>query len=256
MIENMAREKIVIGNWKMNCIIPDAIRLVTEIRNYLPGKNEAVVAVAPPFVALNSVSIALSESNIKIAAQNCGWDDFGAFTGEVSPPMLKDIGVTYVILGHSERREYFGETNLGINRRISAAVENELTPVVCVGETLKEYEANKTFDVVETQVRECFKSFQTYQLESVIIAYEPVWAIGTGKSATPDDAERVHKKIREVFADMFGGVLADKTLIIYGGSVNDETAKDLLSMENVDGALVGGASLKAESFAKIVNACG
>ncbi|MFH1728023.1 MAG: triose-phosphate isomerase [Pseudomonadota bacterium] len=248
----MKREPIIAGNWKMNCTIPEAIKLVANLKATLSGKANATVIVAPSYIALNSVGIALAETNIKVASQNMGWEESGAFTGEVSPPMLKDIGVEYVILGHSERRQYFCETNDTINKKIHACLEFDLIPIVCVGETLEEYEQNKTFEVVEVQIRECFKALQAFQLDKIVIAYEPVWAIGTGKSATPDDAERVHAFIRQIYGDMFGSVLADKTRILYGGSVKDTNAKDLLSMENVDGALVGGASLNPDSFAKIV----
>jgi triosephosphate isomerase len=246
------KEPIIIGNWKMNMVIPDALKLVTALKNKLSGKHDAEVVVAPPFIALNSVYIALTDSNVKLAAQNVAFADKGAYTGEISAKMLAVVGCEYAIIGHSERRRYFSETNKDCNKKIAHCFEEGLTPIYCVGETLTEREAHKTLDVIELQLREGLTGFKVHEIENVVIAYEPVWAIGTGKPALTNDAESVHSFIREIAASMFGGVIADKVRIIYGGSVDEENISSFMREKNVNGALVGGASLVADRFARIV----
>jgi triosephosphate isomerase len=244
------RRLLIAGNWKMHKTVPEALELVRELKERLKGVNDRDVLVCPPFTALYPVGKELEGSSIKLGAQNMFYEREGAFTGEISPVMLKDAGCEYVILGHSERRKIFGETDELINRKVLSAAENGLIPILCVGETLEEREAGRTKEVVGRQVREGLKGFPA-EVE-LVIAYEPVWAIGTGRSATPEMAQEVHKFIREVLTELFGQKKAGKTRILYGGSVKPENAKSLLEMEEIDGALVGGASLKAESFEKIV----
>jgi triosephosphate isomerase len=246
------RRKIIIGNWKMNKTVTDTIRMITELKGTLSGKQDADVVVAPPFVALSAAEIAAQGTPIQIAAQNVHFEESGAFTGEVSPPMLADVGCKYVILGHSERRAYFGETDALINKKVRAALENELTPVLCVGETKAQRAGGKTFDVVETQLREGLRGVTDADARQVVIAYEPVWAIGTGETATPATAQEVHNFIREKLAVIFRKDLAPEIRIIYGGSVHKNNIKDLMAQPDIDGGLVGGASLDAKGFSEIV----
>jgi triosephosphate isomerase len=230
----------------------EAAALVKELRDRV--KTQAQVAVAPPFTALAAVKTALRGSSIELFAQNCHHEKQGAFTGEVSAPMLAEIGCEGVILGHSERRQYFGETDEGVNRKIRAALETQLHPIVCVGETLQEREANRTWEVVSRQVRGVFAGLGPEQIGRCTVAYEPVWAIGTGKTATTAQAQEVHGQIRGLLRDLAGARIADAVRIQYGGSVKPENAAELLGQPDIDGALVGGASLKAEDFARIIAA--
>ena len=246
------RKPIIVGNWKLNHSIDDAVKLVTELKRELCDITEVDIVVCPVFTALSVVLDVLLESNIAVGAQNLYWEDSGAFTGEVSAPMLKHIGVEYAIIGHSERRQYFGETNETVNKKIKAALKHNLIPIVCVGENLKEREANKTFDVVKNHCQEGLKNFTAEEIKKVIIAYEPVWAIGTGKNATAKEAEEVHKFIRELLRKMYNEEVSANVRIQYGGSVNSDNIKELMAEPDVDGALVGGASLKSDSFVKIV----
>jgi triosephosphate isomerase len=246
------RRLLIAGNWKMHKTVPEALELVRELKERLKEVNDRDILVCPPFTALYPVGKELEGSSIKLGAQNMFYERKGAFTGEISPVMLKDAGCEYVILGHSERRKIFGETDELINRKVLSAAGNGLTPILCVGETLEEREAGRTKEVVGRQVRKGLKGFPAEA--ELVIAYEPVWAIGTGRSATPEMAQEVHKFIREVLTELFGQEKAGKTRILYGGSVKPENAKSLLEMEEIDGALVGGASLKADSFEKIVKA--
>jgi triosephosphate isomerase len=246
----MARRKFVCGNWKMHKTSAEAVVLVRELRQRL--NTQIQVAVAPPFTALSRVKEALVGSSIQIFAQNCHPEKQGAFTGEVSAPMLKELGCDGVILGHSERRQYFGETDEGVNRKLKAVLEAQLHPVVCVGETLEEREGNRTWEVVSRQVRGAFAGISGEQIGRCTLAYEPVWAIGTGKVATTAQAQEVHGQIRGLLRELGGAQVADAVRIQYGGSVKPDNATDLLSQPDIDGALVGGASLKADDFAKIV----
>jgi triosephosphate isomerase len=246
------RKKIIIGNWKMNKTVTETIRMITELKGALSGKQEIDVVVAPPFVALSAAEIAAQGTPIEVAAQNVHFEESGAFTGEVSPPMLLDVGCKYALVGHSERRTLFGETDAMINRKVRALIENELIPVLCVGETKAQRVAGKTFEVVETQLREGLRGVADGEAARVIVAYEPVWAIGTGETATPAIAQEVHHFIREKLASLFRKDLAWEIRVIYGGSVNRDNIKDLMAQPDIDGGLVGGASLDAKGFSEIV----
>ena len=248
----MGRTPFIAGNWKMNKTVAEAVELVRDLKASLSGVQGVEVAVAPPFTALYAVSKELKDSSICLAAQNLFWEEKGAYTGEVSPVMLKELGCHYVIIGHSERRQFFGETDGTVNRKIKAAMTHGLKPIFCVGETLNEREGGKTFSVLERQVEGGLENLSAKEIESLVIAYEPVWAIGTGKTATPQQAEEVHRFIREKLAKTVSRPFADSVRIQYGGSVTPENVKGLMSQENIDGALVGGASLKQETFSKIV----
>ncbi len=251
----MARRCFIAGNWKMNKTVTESLALVRELRGVLSQVRDRVeIAVAPPFTALHPVAKALEDSNIAVAAQNCHPEASGAFTGEVSAPMLKELGCSYVILGHSERRQLFGETDAGVNRKTAAALKAGLLPIVCVGETLAEREANRTLEVVSTQVKGCLSGFGAAEGARFVIAYEPVWAIGTGKVATTQQAQEVHAHIRELLSQQWGRETAAQVRIQYGGSVKPDNAAELLAQPDIDGALVGGASLKAADFAAIVKA--
>ena len=246
------RTPIIAGNWKLNKTISKAVALTTELRNLVAGSKGVEIVVAPPFTALDAVSNVVKGSNIRLAAQDVYWEDSGAFTGEVSAPMLKDIGCDYVIIGHSERRQYFAETNKTVNQKVQAALSHNLKPILCVGELLEEREAGHTEKVVESHVTGGIKGLTETELLSCVIAYEPVWAIGTGKTATPDQAQDVHKYIRDLITNTYSKDVASQICIQYGGSVKPENAAELMVQPDVDGALVGGASLNAESFSQIV----
>lgn len=251
------RKIIIAGNWKMFKTSTEAIDLVTALKREVSSVEEVDVVVCPPFTALADVQDVVNETNVGLGAQNLYWEDSGAFTGEVSAPMIKAAGAQYVIIGHSERRQFFGETDATVNKKIWAAFKHGLTPIVCVGETLAQREAGKTFDVIKTQCDGSFAKLSAADMEKLIIAYEPVWAIGTGKTATPEQAQEVHKFVRGWMAQTFGGETAAKVRIQYGGSVKPENTKELMSQPDIDGALVGGASLKSDSFSAIIkNSCG
>lgn len=246
------RQPLIAGNWKMNNNDAESVELVSKLREMISGVKEVEVVVAPPYTALGSVAEVIKDSNISLSAQNMFWEEKGAFTGEISPSMLKDIGCQYTIIGHSERRQYFGETNETVNKRLKAALKASLIPIVCIGETLEEREAAKTLAVIEQQLREGLNNLSSDEMEQVVIAYEPVWAIGTGKTATQQQAQEVHHFIRKVIDQIFGGGVAEETRILYGGSVNPDNIDQLMAQKDIDGALVGGASLQADSFTRIV----
>jgi triosephosphate isomerase len=246
----MARRKFVCGNWKMHKTSAEAVALVRELKEKL--KTQAQVAVAPPFTALAAVKKELQGSPVQLFGQNCHHEKQGAYTGEVSAPMLAEVGCDGVIIGHSERRQYFGETDEGVNRKIRAALDAKLHPIVCVGETLQEREASRTWEVVSRQVRGAFAGLGGEQIGRCTLAYEPVWAIGTGKTATTAQAQEVHAQIRALLRELAGAPVAEAVRIQYGGSVKPENAADLLGQADIDGALVGGASLKADDFARII----
>jgi triosephosphate isomerase len=248
----MGRLPFMAGNWKMNKTTGEAINLVRELKTAISGVKGVEVAVAPPFTALYAVCKELEGSSIRLAAQNLYWEEKGAFTGEVSPLMLKEVGCHYVIIGHSERRQFFGETDETVNRRIKAALAQGLKVIFCIGEILKEREEGKTFSVIERQVEDGLKNLSDKEIKNMVIAYEPVWAIGTGKTATPGQAEEVHRFIRGKIEKLYSREVSEEIRIQYGGSVTPENIKGLMEQANIDGALVGGASLKAESFSKIV----
>jgi triosephosphate isomerase len=246
------RTPIIAGNWKMNTVVEDAKALVQALKPRVQDVKKVEIVVCPPFTSLVAVAEVLKGSNIGLGAQNLYWEKSGAFTGEVSAPMLKALGCTYVIIGHSERRTYFHETDETVNKKIFAALTEGLKPIVCVGETLGEREKGETFTVIKRQVTNGLARLSAEQMKTVVIAYEPVWAIGTGKTATPEQAQEVHAFIRKLLTEMFGKTTADATRIQYGGSVNASNATTLMNQPDIDGALVGGASLKADSFEKIV----
>ncbi len=251
------RKKIVAGNWKMNKTASEAKALIAGIRKETgDGAGAVEVVVCPPFTALESAAAALAGSQIALGAQNMHAEDSGAFTGEVSAAMLVALGVRYVILGHSERRTLFGETDAIVNQKTRAAIQAGLVPIVCVGETLQEREAGKMADVVSTQVKGSLAGVTGDELKAgkLVIAYEPVWAIGTGKTASKEQAQEVHALIRRVLAEMTCGTAAETVRIQYGGSMKPENAAELLAMPDIDGGLIGGAALKADSFAAIINA--
>jgi len=246
------RKIIIAGNWKMNKDNREAVELVNLLKREVSDITDVEIIVCPPFIALSDVKDVLTDSNIAIGAQNCYWEEAGAFTGEISPVMLKGLEIPYVIIGHSERRQFFGETDETVNKRVRAALNHGLTPIVCVGENLDQREADQAFDVIKTQVENGLQGFSAEEAQKMILAYEPVWAIGTGKTATPDQAQEVHKYIRGLLNKIFGQAAADAIRIQYGGSVKPENAGELLSQPDIDGALVGGASLKVEDFSAII----
>ncbi|MDD5680264.1 MAG: triose-phosphate isomerase [Candidatus Omnitrophica bacterium] len=246
------RRVIIAGNWKMYKTIAEAIELVNGLKRELSDIDNVDIVVVPPYTALSEVSDMVVNSNIELGAQDVYWEKEGAFTGEVSPVMLKDAGVKYVVIGHSERRTYFYETNETVNKKVKASLGAGLLPIMCVGERLEEREKNLTFKVIKDHVENGLKGLSAEEIINVIIAYEPVWAIGTGKTATPQQAEEVHAYIRKLLRDMYGEDAAEEVRIQYGGSVKPENIKDLINQKNIDGALVGGASLKVEQFVPIV----
>jgi len=243
---------IIAGNWKLNKTPHEPILLVSELKREIVDVEGVDIVLCPPFTALADVADALTDTNIALGAQNVFWEDAGAFTGEISAPMLKDLGVTYVIIGHSERRQYFHETNETVNKRLRAALKHGLVPIVCVGENLAQRESNKTFDVIKDHCEGSLSGLSAEEMGKVVLAYEPVWAIGTGKTATPQQAQEVHVFIRQLLGKMFGEETAGSVRIQYGGSVTPDNVVSLMAQADIDGALVGGASLKAPSFAAIV----
>lgn len=248
--------KLIAANWKMNKTIAEAVSFIEEFNKLISNEKNAEVVICPPFTALQALSNKLKGSNLKLGAQNMHFENSGAYTGEVSPLMLKDIGCEYVILGHSERREIFNEDDFLINKKIIAALNHKLNPILCIGENLEQRKDEKTEEIIENQLKNCLKSIDKNQMLKVNVAYEPIWAISKGdpkhKAATKEDAEEGHKFIREVLAEIYGKETAKSTRIIYGGSMKHENAKELLAMPNIDGGLVGNASLNAKSFAEIV----
>ena len=248
----MARKKLIAGNWKMYKTVSEAVALVEEIKKGAAGAPSDIL-VAPPFTALSAVVAAAKGSPVAVAAQNMHFEKEGAFTGEVSPGMLVDLGVTHVVLGHSERRQFFAETDEGVAKKTKVALDNGLVPVSCVGETLTEREAGRTMEVVGRQVDAILKAVSADEAKKVVIAYEPVWAIGTGKVATPEQAQEVHAFIRQRIVAVHGAAVGDVLRILYGGSVKPDNVKGLMALPDVDGALVGGASLKGDSFLKLVH---
>ena len=246
------RKKVIAGNWKMN-MLPDAtIRFIDELTPLVKDtENEVILCV--PYTDLFYALLTAQNTNIKIGAQNMHWEESGAYTGEVSGQMLKAIGVEYVIIGHSERRQYFAETDETVNKKLKSAFKYGLKPIVCVGETLEERESGKAEEIITSQTEKALAGLTEEQVANTIIAYEPIWAIGTGKTATSEDANNAIKSIRNKISNMYGQMVAERVIIQYGGSVKASNAKELFTMSDIDGGLVGGASLKSEEFAKIVN---
>jgi len=249
----MSRKYLIAGNWKMNTTPSESVDLITEISSLVGQQSQVQVCVCPPFTSLHKASSLVEQSQVQLGAQNMSAEPSGAYTGEISAEMLRDLYVNYVILGHSERRQYFGETNESINLKVLAAVQNNLKPIYCIGETLEERESGKTLDVVKAQVIEGLANFPLAEVENLVVAYEPVWAIGTGKTATDEMAQEVHAYVRGLLTDLFGDIPGSSIRILYGGSMKPENASGLLSQPDVDGGLIGGASLNAKSFCSIVD---
>jgi len=245
------RRPVFGGNWKMHKDIDQALEYARVFKDAIKDVNDAAVFICPPFVYLYPLVEAFNDTTVEIGAQNVFWEDKGAFTGEISAHMLSSIGVKYVLVGHSERRQYFSETNETVNKRIQVALRNGLIPLVCVGERLEERESGKTFDVVQAQVRQGLAGLTKDEASTLLIAYEPVWAIGTGRTATPEIAQETHKWIRGILSDLFGDGVGDTIRILYGGSVNPDNVDTLMAQDDIDGALVGGASLDPYSFGRI-----
>ena len=248
------RIPFIAGNWKMNKSVQEAVFFVKELRSAIKDVTDVEIVVAPPFAAVHAVAEAARNTNIGVAAQNLYWEVSGAFTGEVSGPMIKEAGAEYVIVGHSERRQLFGESDATVNKKVLAAITSGLTPIVCVGETLEQRDKGNVEKILSIQLRGSLKDLDEKQLQETVIAYEPVWAIGTGRNATPQQAQEAHAFIRHTLGEMSDETTADRIRIQYGGSVKPENAHDLMTQADIDGALVGGASLDPRSFAQIVKA--
>ena len=246
------RRPLIAGNWKMFKTGPEAVETADRLVKLLSTTIDVDVMIAPPFTALALVSDMLKKTRISLGAQNLFWESEGAYTGEISASMLVSAGCRYVIVGHSERRQYFGETDETVNEKIKAAVKNDLIPVMCIGESETERESKETFSVLDRQVQKGLKGFSADEMETLIIAYEPVWAIGTGKTATADQAQEIHLFLRTMLGKKFGNKLAKSLRILYGGSVKPDNITELMTMPDIDGALIGGASLEPETFSKIV----
>lgn len=249
------RRLIIAGNWKMHKNISEALELANGVKRDLYNIESLDIVLCPVFTALSSVSEVIADSNIQLGAQDVYWQEQGAFTGEISPSMLKDTGCKYVIIGHSERRKYFSEINETVNKKIRAAMKAGLIPIACVGETLTQREEGKTLEVIEEQIQQGLKGISAEEAGGLVVAYEPVWAIGTGRNATPGQAEEVQIYIRNLLSRMYNEAIAKALRIQYGGSVKPENIKELMQQPDIDGALVGGASLKIDSFSQMVKIC-
>ncbi|MBN2097879.1 MAG: triose-phosphate isomerase, partial [Candidatus Omnitrophica bacterium] len=243
---------IIAGNWKMYKTAAEAEELVSGFKKALGDVQDVEIVVCPPYTSLAAAARVIHGSNISLGAQDVYWEDSGAYTGEISCPMLKELGCQFVIIGHSERRQYFGETNQGVNKKAKAVLSSNLTPIICVGERLEQREKGETFKVIEDHVKNGLKDITEEQARSIILAYEPVWAIGTGRTALPEQAQEAHHFIRQLLKKLYTQELADVLRIQYGGSVKPGNISDLMAQEDVDGALVGGASLKVDSFVGII----
>ena len=247
------RIPFIAGNWKMFKTVHETVVFVKELRSTVKDVNDVEIVVAPPFTAVHAAAEAARNSNVGVAAQDLYWEKEGAFTGEVSPQMIKEAGAEYAIIGHSERRTLFGETDAIVNRKLVAALANGLTPIVCIGETLDQRERNETFDVLDRQIKQGLDGVTGEQMAQLVVAYEPVWAIGTGRNATPAQASEAHGHIRRRLRQWFGSDAAETCHVIYGGSVKPDNIRELVAQPDVDGALVGGASLELRSFFDIVS---
>jgi len=242
------RKPVIAGNWKMNKTISEALELVNELKSRVADVEDVTVVVCPTFLCVKSVADALKDSNIRVGAQNMFWETSGAYTAEVSGEMLLEAGAEYVIIGHSERRQYFGETNETVNKKVKKALALGLKPIVCVGETLEDREAGNTEKIVDDHLTNGLAGISADDMKKVIVAYEPVWAIGTGKTASPEQAQEVHAFIRNRIAELWDNETAEAVVIQYGGSMKPENVKELLAQKDIDGGLIGGAALKADSF--------
>jgi triosephosphate isomerase len=246
------RIPFIAGNWKMFKTVQEATLYAKELRSLVKDIHDVRIVIAPPYTAIHALAEAARNSTVLVSAQNMFWEREGAFTGEISAPMIKEAGAEYVIIGHSERRTLFGETDVTVNRKVLAALAASLVPIVCIGETLDERDRNETLDVIDRQIKGGLDSLAGDQVAAIVVAYEPVWAIGTGRNATPAQAGEVHAHIRSRLRQWFGAAAADACLIIYGGSVKQDNIQDLIAQEDVDGALVGGASLDVRAFYDII----
>lgn len=246
------RTQIVAGNWKMNCSLDESLHLLNELKLKDFSKSNAEVIIAPPYTNLYPIHQNLKNSSIKISSQNINENESGAFTGEISPKMLKSVGVEYVIIGHSERRAIYNESDALLAKKVTAALKHDLKIMFCIGEVLEQRKAEKHFDVVKEQLEKGLFHISASEMKNVVIAYEPVWAIGTGETASPEQAQEIHEHIRKVLAEKFNQDMANQTSILYGGSVKPNNAKEIFAKKDVDGGLIGGASLDADSFAEIV----
>lgn len=246
------RRFFIAGNWKMNKTGAEAVELVSALKDKVASLDKVDIAVCPPYTALDAANAVVKNSNIKLGAQNAYWEDAGAFTGEISVPMLLASGCQYVILGHSERRQYFGETNQTIGKKLQKVLSTDLLPIFCIGETLEERQSDVTEQVIKKQVTEALEGISAKDAARITIAYEPVWAIGTGMTATPDQAQDVHAFIRKLITDLYDSSVADQIRIQYGGSMKPSNAEELLKQPDIDGGLIGGAALKADSFAELI----
>lgn len=243
---------MIAANWKMHKTVPEAVALARQLGEAFPEAGDRDIVIAPPFTALGAVGVILKGSAVHLSAQNMHWEEKGAYTGEVSPAMLIDTGCAFVILGHSERRTLFGESGEVVNRKIHAALKAGLRPIFCIGETLEERKSGATFAILERQIKEGLNNIDSSDIRQVAVAYEPVWAIGTGETATPDQAQEAHRFIRETLSSTSGEEYASRAVIMYGGSVNPGNIRSLMEQPDINGALVGGASLEFESFAGII----
>jgi len=250
---NKNRKPIIAGNWKMNKTTAEARELAAKLAPLVAGVKDREIVLAPTFTSLPPVAGAIKGTNMVLAAQNMHWEDKGAFTGEISAEMLLDLGCKYVIIGHSERRQYFGETDETVNKKVKQALKKGLLPILCVGETLAEREAGRLNEIISRQVTGGLRDVSPEDMKKVVVAYEPVWAIGTGKTATPEQANEVHSLIRGKVKELYSAEIAEGLRIQYGGSVTPDNVSQLMAKPDIDGALVGGASLKPESFAALVN---
>lgn len=248
-----ARRPLIAGNWKMYKTGKEAVDFVNTLKNAVTAVSDVDIMIAPPFTAITQLADITNNTNIALGAQNIYWEQEGAYTGEISAPMLKSAGCQYAIIGHSERRQYFGETDQDINRKIDAVAKASLIPVFCIGETESQRDSGETFSILDKQIKNGLEGLVSESLKSLVVAYEPVWAIGTGKTATKEQAQEVHAYVRNWFAEQFNPEFAQGLRIIYGGSVKPSNVKDLMAMEDIDGALVGGASLDPDSFSQLVH---
>lgn len=251
-MNSKVRKPIIAGNWKMHKTLEEGEKLVNLLKRQLYDMEDIDIVICPPFTHLAYIADMLESSNILLGAQDMHWEEEGAYTGEISGPMLKSAGCKFVLIGHSERRQFFGETNETVHKKLTSALNNGLTPIVCIGENLKQREERVTFDLISEQLELGLKALQPERLKEIIIAYEPVWAIGTGKVATSEQAQEVHRYIRDWLSKNYGSTLAQEVRIQYGGSVKPDNIAGLMAQKDIDGALVGGASLDADSFSAIV----
>ena len=246
------RRPLIAGNWKMFKTGQEAGETARKLVELVAGVSDKDIMIAPPFTALPIVSEIIQNSNVSLGAQNLFWESEGAYTGEISSSMLTSAGCNYAIIGHSERRQHFGETDETVNNKINSAIQNELIPILCIGESEEQRDANETFSILDKQIKKGLEGFSPENLKTLVIAYEPIWAIGTGKTATSDQAQEVHKFLRDSLEKLFSSSLSDSIRMLYGGSVKPDNITELMGMTDIDGALVGGASLQAESFSQIV----